>query len=153
MNIASARSGTTRGGLFHALQAVQRVRPCPYTPQQLPAACVASYGQQAAIFAPMSGRSEHVPKRKTAVKAICRPYTAFYTIMAIPIFPHRKTAHIGRQRPAQGIKQPRPAPSGVSRGFVNIAGNKRQQQGRALSTGNLYNYTILQTGVLLACSL
>lgn len=41
LNIASARSGTTRGGLFHALQAVQRVRPCPYTPRHLSAACVA----------------------------------------------------------------------------------------------------------------
>ena len=61
-------------------------------------------------FAPMSGRAEHVPKRKTAVKAIFSPVTAFYTLVAIPIFPHRKTAHSGRQRPAQGIKQPRPTP-------------------------------------------
>ena len=74
------------------------------------------------IFAPMSGRAEHVPKRKTAVKAIHRPVTAFYTIVAIPIFPHRKTAHSGRQRPAHGIKQPRPTPSGASRGIIICCG-------------------------------
>lgn len=32
------------GRVFCALQALQRVRPCPYTPQQLPAACAPSYG-------------------------------------------------------------------------------------------------------------
>ena len=49
-------------------------------------------------------------KTRTSVKAIHRPYTAFYPLMAIPIFPRPKTPHIGHQRPAQGIKQPRPAP-------------------------------------------
>ena len=36
LNIASARSGTTRGGLFHALQAVQRGRLCPIFPACFP---------------------------------------------------------------------------------------------------------------------
>lgn len=50
----------------------------PYTLHQLSATCVASYGLQAAIFAPMSGRAEHVPKRKTAVKAIYKSVERFY---------------------------------------------------------------------------
>ena len=62
------------------------------------------------IFAPVASRAGEMPKSKTAVKAIYRPYTAFCALVAIPIFPHRKTAHSGRHRPAQGIKQPRPAP-------------------------------------------
>ena len=70
----------------------------------------------------MSSRAGERPKRKTAVKAICRPVTAFCALVAIPIFPHRKTAHISRQRPAQGINQPRPAPSGVSRGIIICSG-------------------------------
>lgn len=73
-------------------------------------------------FAPMSSRAWDRPKHKTSVKAIYRPVTAFYTLVAIPIFPHRKTAHSGRQRPAHGIKQPRPAPSGVSRGIIICSG-------------------------------
>ena len=72
------------------------------------------------IFAPMSGRAEHVPKRKTAVKAICRPVTAFYTLMAIPIFPHPKTPHRDRQRPAQGVNQPRPAPLWSKPGYFHL---------------------------------
>src|SRR5699024_3938766 len=125
----------------------------PDTVRQLQAACVASYGPQAAIFSLVSSSAQYPPKSKTAVKAICRPYTAFHCLSSISIFPHSKTAHSGPQTAQHCIQQPRPAPAGVSRGFVNIAGKKRQQQGRALSTGNLYNYTILQTGVLLACSL
>ena len=35
-------------------------------------------------FASASSRARHTPKSKTAVKAICRPVTAFYTLMAIP---------------------------------------------------------------------
>ena len=52
-------------------------------------------------------------KTKTAINAICRPATAFYALVAIPIFPHRKTAHRGNHGPAQGIKQPRPTPRGI----------------------------------------
>ena len=62
------------------------------------------------IFAPVSTRAEHTPKRKTSVKAIYVPVTAFCALMAIPIFPHRQTAHSGPQAAKQGIKQPRPAP-------------------------------------------
>ena len=47
----SFRPWSIRGRFFCALQALQRVRPCPYTPRQLPAACVASYGPQAAFCA------------------------------------------------------------------------------------------------------
>ena len=66
------------------------------------------------------GRADQ--KSKTAVKAICRPDTAFYSLMAIPIFPRPKTAHSGPQTAKQGTKQPRPAPSGVSRGFIICSG-------------------------------
>ena len=69
-------------------------------------------------------RTRHA-KSKTSIKAIYRPVTPFCTLMAIPIFPHRKTPHRGRQRPAQGIKQPRPAPSGVSRGIIICSGPER----------------------------
>ena len=72
------------------------------------------------IFAPVASRAGERPKRKTAVKAICWPVTAFYTIVAIPIFPHRKTAHRSRQRPAQGTKQPRPAPSWSKPGYFHL---------------------------------
>lgn len=72
------------------------------------------------IFAPMSGRAEHVPKRKTAVKAICRPVTAFCFLMAIPIFPRSQTAYIGPQTAKQGIKQPRPAPSRSKPGYYHL---------------------------------
>ena len=61
-------------------------------------------------------------KTKTSVKAIYRPVTAFRALVAIPIFPHRKTAHRSCQRPAQGIKQPRPAPPGASRGIIICSG-------------------------------
>src|SRR5699024_6942318 len=61
-------------------------------------------------FAPVSSRAGEGPKHETAAKAIYRPATAFYTLVAIPIFPRPKTPHRRRQRPAQGIKQPRPAP-------------------------------------------
>ena len=73
------------------------------------------------IFAPVSGRAELDQKQQTAVKAICSPYTAFHCLSSISIFPHRKTAHRGRQRPAQGIKQPRPAPSWSKPGSCYIS--------------------------------
>ena len=109
-----------RGGLFYGLQAVQRGRLCPYIPRAHSAACRPSRGLQAAIFASMASRAGERPKRKTAVKAIYRPYTAFYTLVAIPIFPHRKTARGSRQRPAQSIKQPRPAPPGRKPGCFHL---------------------------------
>lgn len=110
MNTTIARPWSNPGRVFCALQALQRVRPCPYTPQQLPAACVAFYGQQAAILRPRPAGRSIPQKQQTAVKAIRRPYTAFCALMAIPIFPHRKTAHSGPQTAQQSIKQPRPAP-------------------------------------------
>lgn len=36
----------------------------------------------------------------------------------IPVFPYTKTPYSGQHSATQGIKQPRPDPSGVSRGFV-----------------------------------
>ena len=103
LNTTIARPWSNQGRVFCVLQALQRVRPCPYTPQQLPAACAPFYGPQAAIFAPMSSRAAEMSKRKTAVKAICRPVTAFYALVAIPIFPHRKTAYSDPQTAPQGI--------------------------------------------------
>lgn len=94
--------------------------PVSCTPTTFPAFCrlCAVLRPAGGIFASASSRSRHTPKSKPAVKAICRPVTAFYTLMAIPIFTHRKTSHRSRQRPAHGIKQPRPALSGASRGIV-----------------------------------
>ena len=74
------------------------------------------------IFTPVSSRAEHVQKRKAAVKAIYSPVTAFYALVAIPIFPRPKTPHRGHQRPAQGINQPRPTPPGASRGIIIYCG-------------------------------
>ena len=72
------------------------------------------------IFAPVSSRAGEMPKSKTAIKAVCRPYTAFHCLSSISIFPHRKTSHRGRQRPAQDIKQPRPAPSWSKPGYYHL---------------------------------
>ena len=77
------------------------------------------------IFAPVVSRTMERSKCKTAVKAICRPVTPFFALMAIPIFPRRQTAHSGPQTAKQSAKQPRPAPSGVSRGFVICSGPGR----------------------------
>ena len=138
LNTTTARHWLIRGGLFHALHGLQRVRPCPYTPRQLPTACMASYGQQAAIFAPVASRAGERPKRKTSAKAIYRPVTALYTLMAIPIFPHRKTAHRSRQRPAQGIKQPRPAPLWSKPGFCQYRG----KQAPIIGSRKLYKVSV-----------
>ena len=72
------------------------------------------------IFTPVASRAEHTPKRKTAVKAIYRPVTAFYALMAIPIFPRRQTSHSARYAPIQGIKQPRPAPLWSKPGLCHL---------------------------------
>lgn len=71
------------------------------------------------IFAPVASRAGETPKSKIAAKAVCRPATAFYTLMAIPIFPRPKTPHRDRQRPAQGINQPRPAPLWSKPGYFH----------------------------------
>lgn len=76
-------------------------------------------------FASASGRAEQAPKSKTAAKAICKPVERFLR-PAVSLYSRApKTPHRGRQRPAQGINQPRPAPSGVSRGFVICCGPER----------------------------
>ena len=88
------------------------------------------------IFTPVASRAGERPKHKTAVKAIYRPATAFYTLVAIPIFPHRKTAHRSRHRPAQGIKQPRPAPSWSKPGLCHLFRAMDRTAQRLLSTSN-----------------
>ena len=117
LNTTSARPGLFWGGLFHALQAVQRVRLYPYTLHQIPAAFVASYGPQAAFLRPCPAERSRT-KNKNRRKAHLRARRAVLSSGSVLIFPRPKTPHRGRQRPAQGIKQPRPAPSGVSRGIV-----------------------------------
>ena len=81
--------------------------PVSCTPTTFPAFCrlCAVLRPAGGIFASASSRARHTPKSKTAVKAICRPVTAFYTLMAIPIFPHPKTLHRDRQRPAHGVSR------------------------------------------------
>ena len=88
------------------------------------------------IFAPMASRAWEIPKRKTAVKAIHRPYTAFYSLMAIPIFPRPKTPHRGSQRAAQSIKQPRPAPSWSKPGLCHLFRAMDSTAQRLLSASN-----------------
>lgn len=105
-------------GFFYALHDVQRWAVMSlYSPASSRRLCGLLW-PPGGIFAPASSGAWERPKRKTAVKAIHRPVTAFYTIVAIPIFPHRQTAYRGPQTAKQGIKQPRPAPSGVSRGIL-----------------------------------
>lgn len=96
--------------------------PVSCTPTTFPAFCrlCAVLRPAGGIFASASSRARHTPKSKTAVKAICRPVTAFYTLMAIPIFPHPKTLHRDRQRPAQGVNQPRPAPLWSKPGYFHL---------------------------------
>lgn len=112
-NLITARHGKTVAGL-----------PVSCTPTTFPAFCrlCAVLRPAGGIFAPVASRAGETPKSKIAAKAVCRPATAFYTLMAIPIFTHRKTSHRSRQRPAHGIKQPRPALSGASRGIVICCG-------------------------------
>ena len=62
------------------------------------------------------------PKKQNRRKGHLQARRAVLVSSSVPIFPHRKTAYSCRQRPAQGIKQPRPAPSGVSRGIVICSG-------------------------------
>ena len=75
----AAEAGDGRNHIFRGSDCYEltanadRGRLCPYAPRQLPAACVASYGPQVAIFAPVSGRADHAQKGKTSVKAICKP--------------------------------------------------------------------------------
>lgn len=88
------------------------------------------------IFAPVAGRARARPKTKTAVKAICRPYTALYDLVAIPIFPHRKTSHRSRQRLAQGIKQPRLAPSWSKPGHFHLFRARESTAQRSLSASH-----------------
>lgn len=68
------------GAGFFALQSLQRVRPYPYTPQQLPAACVASYGLQAAFLRLCPAGWNRPQKNKTSVKTICRLLELFYCL-------------------------------------------------------------------------
>ena len=72
------------------------------------------------IFAPMSSMAGERSKHKTAVNAICRPYTALYCLSSISIFPRRQTAHSGPQTAKQGINQPRPAPSWSKPGYYHL---------------------------------
>ena len=72
------------------------------------------------IFAPVSSRAGEMPKRKTAAKAICRPYTAFHCLSSISIFPHHQTAYSDPQTAPQGINQPRPAPSWSKPGHYHL---------------------------------
>ena len=110
-NSITARHGKTVAGL-----------PVSCTPTTFPAFCrlCAVLRPAGGYFVPASSRARHTPKSKTAVKAICRPVTAFYTLMAIPIFPHPKTLHRDRQRPAQGVNQPRPAPLWSKPGYFHL---------------------------------
>src|SRR5699024_9879492 len=52
LNTTIARPGKAWGGIFYALQAVQRGRLYPYTLHQIPAACRPSRGPQAAFLRP-----------------------------------------------------------------------------------------------------
>ena len=69
------------------------------------------------------GRGE--AKTQNRRKGYLRPRKAILSSGSVPIFPTHKTPHRGRQRPAQGIKQPRPTPSGASRGIVICCGPGR----------------------------
>ena len=97
------------------------------------------------IFAPVSSRAGEGPKHETAVKAIYRPVTAFYTLMAIPIFPRHQTAHIGRQRPAQGINQPRPAPLWSKPGYYHLLRAMDSTAQRSLSASHQAQASLSQT--------
>ena len=103
LNTTTARPGLFWGGFSFA-----RV---PLYPPAAPRRLFAVLRPAGGYFALVFSSAQYPPKSKTSVKAIYKPYTAFYTLVAIPIFPSPKTSHRGRQRPAQGIKQPRLAPS------------------------------------------
>ena len=112
MNTTIARPGLSWGGFYFA-----------HVPLYPPAASRRLCGllwPAGGIFTPVASRAGARPKRKTAVKAICRPYTALYCPSSISIFPRRQTAHKGPQADKQGINQPRPAPSWSKPGLYHL---------------------------------
>lgn len=96
--------------------------PVSCTPTTFPAFCrlCAVLRPAGGIFASMSSRAGERPKRKTAVKAICRTVTASCALVAIPIFPRRQAAHSGPQKAQHGINQPRPAPLWSKPGYFHL---------------------------------
>ena len=94
-NLITARHGKTVAGL-----------PVSCTPTTFPAFCrlCAVLRPAGGIFAPVASRVGERPKRKTAVKAICRPYTAFHCLNSISIFPHHQTAYSDPQTARAGHK-------------------------------------------------
>lgn len=70
-------------------------------------------------FCARASRAGERPKRKTAVKAICRPVTASCALVAMLIFPRRQAAHSGPQKAQHGINQPRPAPLWSKPGYFH----------------------------------
>lgn len=74
-NLITARHGFPVAGL-----------PVSCTPTTFPAFCrlCAVLRPAGGIFAPVASRAGETPKSKIAAKAVCRPATAFYTLMAIP---------------------------------------------------------------------
>ena len=135
LNIASARPELSGAGFFCPPGRTAWAAMSLYSPTSFRRLC-AVLRPAGGIFAPASSRAGERPKHKTSVKAIYRPATAFYTLVAIPIFPHRKTAHRSCHRPAQGIKQPRPAPSWSRPGYYHLFRARDRTAQRSLSASH-----------------
>ena len=85
------------GRAFCAFRAVQRGRLCPSTPRQLSAACVASYGPQAAILRPWpAGRN--APQK---VKPPLRPFTSPWSGFNVCQYLYTPAPQNGPQRPTE----------------------------------------------------
>ena len=60
------------------------------------------------------------PKTQNRRKGHLKARRAVLSSGSVLIFPRPKTPHRGRQRPAQGIKQPRPTPSWSKPGYCHL---------------------------------
>ena len=114
MNTTTARPGPSWGGFSFAC--------VPLYPPAAPRRLCAVLRPAGGIFTPVASRTVERPKNKNRRKGHLQARIAILALGGVPIFPQSKTPHRGPQTALQGIKQPRPAPSGVSRGFIICSG-------------------------------
>ena len=72
------------------------------------------------LFCALVHQGGNHPKKQNRRKGRLQARIAILALGGVSIFPPPKTPHRGRQRPAQGIKQPRPAPSWSKPGYYYL---------------------------------
>lgn len=117
LNITSARPGLSWGGfsLAHASYILHAIAPPLVGPPVARRRHFCAHVQQ-------SGTS---PKKKNRCKEHLQALHGIFSSSSVPIFSRHKTPYRGPRSATQGIKQPRPTPSGASRGIVICSGPGR----------------------------